>query len=481
MKPRTGEFDHIVVGSGAAGASAARILSEAGSSVAIVEEGPAVETKDFQDRSFPALRDLYRGMGLQIASGRARVPILQGACLGGSTVVNSGIAWRMPEEVWSDWAVEHGLAEAVPYRELERHWDGIERDLGVTETPPAAWGGNARLMHLARERTGVLGGPTRRATPGCRGSSRCQLGCAAAAKQSMLVTYIPSARARGAAVLTGARVDRVVWDGDRAAGVRGPELDLRARKGVLLAASAIQTPAILARSGVRSRHLGEHLQGHPGTPLVGLFDGEVGMWSGATQGYEIDEHRHDGGFKIETIALRPELFLATLPGIGRRWVRAMAEARHAAMWAVALRAGSEGSVRPGGRTERIHFDLGRRDVDRLRRALRVTAELLFAAGAREVLTGVHGLPERIVSAAQVRVFDDAPLDPAAYAYSMSHLFGTARMSLRAEDGVVGPDFAVHGRRGLYVVDSSVFPTNLGVNPQLTIMAVAMHAAERVAG
>ena len=474
------EFDYVIVGSGAAGAGAARVLADSGASIAIVEEGPAVETSEFGDRAFPALRRLYRGMGMQLAGGRVPIPIVQASCLGGSTVVNSGISWRLPEEVWDEWRAQHGLGEAIPLAELHRHFDRLERELSIEATPPQIWGENSRLMHEARISRGVAGAPMRRNAPGCRGSARCQLGCPHAAKQSMALTYLPYARARGAVIRTGSRVDSIAWDGDRAVGVRGRGFSLGARRAVVVAASAIQTPGLLARSGIRSAHLGKHLQGHPGTAVVGIFDRDVNIWRGATQGYEIDEHRRTGRFKVEGLSLPPELFLAALPGVGRGWRNAIAASRRAAMWAIALRAYAHGEVRDGILGTSIRFDLERRDIEHLRPALRFTAEMLFEAGAREVITGVHGLPERIASPDDARVFEQGPLDPAAYVFSMSHLFGTARMSLRSQDGVVGPDFAVHGRRGLYVVDSSVFPTNLGVNPQLTIMAVAMHAAERLA-
>ena len=147
-----------------------------------------------------------------------------------------------------------------------------------------------------------------------------------------------------------------------------------------------------------------------------------------------------------------------------------------AMWGVDLRAYAEGTV--GERFGRpvIRFGLDGRDMSNLRAALRFTAEMFFAAGARAVFPAVAGPPERITGPADARLLADGPEDPRAYSLITTHLFGTARMSVRPEAGVVGPDFAVHGTRDLYVVDSSVFPTNTGVNPQLSIMGVAMHAA-----
>jgi choline dehydrogenase-like flavoprotein len=484
-RPLEEAFDHVVVGSGAAGATAAMVLAESGASVAVVEEGPAVRTEEFTDRAFPTLRTLYRDMGGQIARGRAAIPVFQGRCLGGSTVVNSAIMWRLPEDVWAGWRDDFGLGDALPFAELERNSDRIEADLSVAPTPEEVWGGNNRLMAAAGTALGVRATPMRRAVAGCRGSARCQSGCPHGAKQSMALTYLPRAEQHGAVLFAGARADRAEMDGDRAVGVTGRfagggRFRLHARRSVVVAGSATQTPGFLGRSGVRSPHLGAHFHAHPGASVIGLFDRPVGLWSGATQGFESDQHRVDGRFKVESVALMPELLIAGLPGVGARWLEAIGRAAHMAMWAVDMRAFAEGRIDPRRDRPRIRFDLDRRDVANLRRGLGFTAEMMFAAGANAVMPLVHGLPEMIERPDDVRMLRDGPDDPRAYSMAMTHLFGTARMSPRAEDGVVGADFAVHGARNLYVVDSSVFPTNTGVNPQLSIMALAMLAANRLA-
>ncbi len=483
------EFDYVIVGSGAAGATAGRMLVDTGASVAIAEEGAAVPSSEFGATIWPTGLRLYREMATLTSRGNTPVTVLQGSCLGGSTVVNSAIVRYLPESVWSSWDQEHHLGDAIPYGALEQHWQTLERELSAEPTPPELWGGNNRLMAKAAGALGVRGGPTTRYMRECRGSARCQLGCPYGAKQSMLVSYLPYAVDRGALVLTGAKVERALVKSGRAVGVEGrygtpkgaENFTLRARKGVLVAASAIQTPVLLSRTGVRSPHLGRHYQVHPGLAMVGVFDEEVGTWAGATQGYAVDQHLEDYRCKIETLALPPELVLAQLPGAGRRWLDYIGKARHMAVWAVLLRAHAQGTVRerrfPKGTS--IRFDLEPRDIVNLRKGLRSAAELFFAAGAREVLPGIHGLPESLTSPEQAALLEEGPSNPASYTLSTSHLFGTARMSVRPEDGVVGTGFAVHGVPGLYVVDSSVFPTNLGVNPQHTIMAVAMHAAQRI--
>lgn len=483
MKP-DGAFDFVIVGSGAAGASAARVLVDAGASVCVLEEGPEMPPERFHDRAFESFAALMRGGGSQVARGRALIPVLQGRCLGGSTVINSAIVWRLPEDVWEPWAREHGLGEPLSLRALEAEYALIEKELSVETTPPEVWGEHNRLMDAARRKLGVSAAPIRRNVKACRASARCLTGCSSGAKQSMLNTYLPYARAKGARVFPDAKAERVRLRGARAEGVEGrlscgEPFFVAARRGVLLAASAVQTPELLQRSGLDGPHVGAHFQSHPGCALLGVFEKPVGMWRGATQGYDCDERRADGRYKIETISFPPEVAFARLPGAGRRWVGELSRAGHLACWAVQLRAWAEGSVRRRPWGLDIRYDLTRRDMVSLRRGLRFTAELFFAAGAKEVLPGVFGLPERLAPGEAWRL-EHGPDDPRCYSMILSHLFGTARMSLRAADGVVGPDFAVHGARALYVLDSSLFPTNLGVNPQHTIMAVAMRAARRLA-
>jgi choline dehydrogenase-like flavoprotein len=211
--------------------------------------------------------------------------------------------------------------------------------------------------------------------------------------------------------------------------------------------------------------------------VIGLLEEPVGLGRGATQGFELDGLRADARVKVETLALPPETYFGGLPGVGREWLSLMAEYPRSAVWVLPLRSHAEGAVGVGRRGRSISFKLDPRDLPNLRRGLRRAAELMFMAGAREVVCPVHGLPHRL-RPGQEDLIEAAADDASAYPLAMSHLFGTARMNASADLGVVGPDFRVHGTDNLYVVDSSVFPTNLGVNPQLTIMALARLAVER---
>jgi hypothetical protein len=185
----------------------------------------------------------------------------------------------------------------------------------------------------------------------------------------------------------------------------------------------------LRRSGVRSKHLGRHFQGHPGVPIMGVFERRIDMWAGATQGYDADEHRRDWRFKIETLSLPVEMIFARLPGVGRGWLDEIARSPHMTSWAVQMRAKAQGTIRDRFFGTDMRFVLTDEDLSNMRRGIRFAAEMLFEAGAKEVLPLVYGMPQSIGSIDEARAFEDGPKDARAYSLAMSHMFGTARMSI----------------------------------------------------
>jgi choline dehydrogenase-like flavoprotein len=255
---------------------------------------------------------------------------------------------------------------------------------------------------------------------------------------------------------------------------------LTARLGVVVAASTVQTPNLLARSGLTARAIGRHFQAHPGLAVAGRMEEPVAMHFGATQGAESTHYRNDARFKLETISMPPELALARIPGVGQDLAARLASFDHVALWAAQVSAEAEGTVRPGfGGADRVRFTPTENDMRAARKACATIARLLFDAGAREVWPGVFGVPSVLTSPDDVRRIDEGPLDPRAYSFIASHLFGAARMGPDPRTSAVGLDFATHEAEALYVVDSSLFPTNLGVNPQHSIMAIARLAASRI--
>jgi choline dehydrogenase-like flavoprotein len=485
--------DVVIVGSGAGGAVAARVLTEAGLDVVIIEEGPSVPTSELRGDVYTGMRRVWRDMGAQVAEGRSYIPLLQGVCVGGSTAINSAIIHRLPEKILDVWHREHGAEDVLRRAYLERAWDRLDEELSVGTIPDPVLGENSRLLVAGARALGIRANVIRRSVSGCEGSARCLQGCPTNRKQGMNVSYVPRAIAKGARLYATCRAERVTARHGRATGVvgsfmdpltgePGPPIEVHARQAVVVAASAIQTPLLLARSGVgrRSGLVGRRFQAHPGTAVLGVFDRPVAMGFGATQGAE-STHFWDQRMKIESLALPPELGSVRLPSLGAELMRDLVSYDHLALWAVQTRARAHGRVRRGifGRTV-ITYDPTDEDVRTLKRGFKVVCEMMFAAGAREVLPGVHGLPDRVGSLDAIRKIDELPDDPRIFHCIASHLFGTATLGVSPETSVVRPDGQSHELPGLYVLDSSCFPTNIGVNPQHSIAAIAWVFAERIA-
>jgi choline dehydrogenase-like flavoprotein len=482
-------FDVVIVGSGAAGATAAHTLTAAGLSVGIVEEGPWMKTRELAKDVHTAFGRVMRQSGMQVLGGRAYMPMLQGRCVGGSTLVNSAIAWRIPEDVVDDWSARFGLGTSISMRGLEPHFDALERDLSVREVDPSVLGENNRLFVEQASRHGFPAAPMRRYDGGCKGSGLCLTGCPNGAKQGMSVTYVPWSLARGARIFTSCAALHVEIVGGRAVAVRarsatGQLVTVRARHAVFVAASTVQSPNLLRRSGIRARALGQHFQAHPGLAVGGLFpttNRPIEMAFGATQGAESTHFRTSDRFKLETISLPPDLAGARIPGVGRELTERLSQLAHVAVWAAQVRAEAEGVVTSGlGGVDRVSYTLTKPDLEAARKACTLIARMMFEAGAREVWPGIYGVPSVLRSIDDVRHLENAPLDPRSYNFIATHLFGAARMGTDPRTSVVDLDFQVHGVTGLHVVDSSVFPTNLGVNPQHSIMAMSRLAATRMA-
>lgn len=484
----TDEADFVIIGTGAGGATAARVLSGAGFSVVMLEEGRKLETAERGRGLLASMGQSFRDLGTTTTAGRFPMPMLQGRCVGGSTAINSGIIWRTPEDVCAEWSERHGLGELVEARALERAFDTIEDELGVHETDAEVLGGNSGRMEEACRLLGLPGRVMHRNTKDCKGRGQCLQGCPGEARQSMDVSYVPRTIAAGGRLHAQCRAERIVVRGGRAVGVEGVVLDgerkrvgkfeMAARRGVVLAASVTCTPGLLMASGVRAG-VGAGFMAHPGVAMVGRFPMPVAMSFGATQGYEVPLRARR--LKLESLSLPPEMLAARLPGAGAEWQERLTDLDHYAQWAGVIRMRAVGRIARtlGGGTAVRYMPTGE-DLATAREALALMAEMMLTAGATEVFPGVTGWPEVVRDMRGAQALETAPVAHGSFHFMASHLFGGALAGRDPATSVVGADLETHAVRDLFVMDSSVFPTNLGVNPQHSIMAIVWNAAEKLA-
>jgi choline dehydrogenase-like flavoprotein len=479
------DADAVVVGSGAGGAPAAARLRDAGLDVLVLEEGALHRTETFTTDPATMIRRLYRDAGTSMILGRPPIIFAEGRCVGGSTVINGGMSWRTPERVLHHWSRELGLPD-TDAAAMAPYFAAAERILHVEPNAEDTFGRNT---HLFVEGARRLGWPLARAPRNmrrCMGLNNCALGCPTGAKQSMLVTEIPRALAAGARLVTHARVDRLLWRGRRAVGVRGRLVDdlgrargrFRVRADlVVLAAGARHTPGILKRSRVRARMVGRGLHTHPNAKVVGIFADRIDPWIGTHQAFHV-HHFRDEGILIGYAAVPPGLLAGALPGIGEENARWMRLYNHMLTAATLVEDRGEGRVVLGlDRQPQLLFDLNRHDLETLHRGVALTAELMFAAGAREVLLPFADLPS-LARADELHRILDRPRVSDGIELMTVHIMGTARMARDAGRGATDASGAVFETEGLVVADASVVPSSVGVNPQESIVALALRNADR---
>jgi choline dehydrogenase-like flavoprotein len=466
--------DVVVVGSGAGGASVARVLSEAGMSVIVVEEGEYYDASTYSTDVFEALPRLYRDSGLTVAEGRPAIPLPVGRCVGGTTVINSGTCFRAPDDILARWRDEHGLGWAS---ELDGEFEAVERALNVTPVVRGAVGRNAELCRIGAEAIGASNHGLARNARDVTCCHSCPTGCAIDAKMAMHVSELPRAVAAGARIRSGQRVTEVIVERGHAAGVRcRGGYEVRAER-VVLAAGALGTPELLLRQGLAnsSGEVGRHLRIHPACWVGALYDEPVRGWDGVMQSWAVDEWNDRGLFLEATFSPLP-FGGHWLRGVGAPYKARLERFDHLGVIGVHLSDRSEGRVSGSGH---ITYKLTRDDAAALRFGIARAADVHFAAGATEVYPQV-GRVSVLGPGEQTPLVEQGRFHPGEMRLEGFHPMGTTRMGRDRHTSVVSPSGETHDVPGLYVADASLFPTSLRVNPMITIMAVARRVAAGIA-
>jgi choline dehydrogenase-like flavoprotein len=453
--------DVAIVGSGAGAGITAELLARAGLDVVIVEEGPLRTSSDFKQVEATAYPDLYQESAARKTADKA-INILQGRCVGGSTTVNWTSSFRTPDDTLAYWRSHFGL-EGYDATSLAPYFQQAEQRLGIGPwlAPPNE---NNDLLRRGAAKLGIPAAAIARNVRGCWNLGSCGLGCPTNAKQSMLVTTIPTALESGARLLVETRAERFVIAQGRIqaleclparpnGGVRGGTPTRIVAKHFVLAAGAINSPALLLRSDAPDPHarLGKRTFLHPVVISAAVMPQKVAGWDGAPQTLYTDHFLEtqaiDGpiGFKLEAPPLYPLIFASTVSGYGESQARQLKQFANTHALLALLRdgfhdesAGGRVSLRSDG-SPLLDYPLTPFVMDGARRALLAMAEIQFAAGASEVAP-VHEMAQPYATWAEARAaLQRLPMKPLLTKVVSAHVMGGCGMAAEPARGVVRPD------------------------------------------
>jgi choline dehydrogenase-like flavoprotein len=486
------QADAVIVGSGAGGAVAAFELARAGLSVIVLEAGPYVPSREFTEDLSKAMVQLYQDKGTQ-ANADGDMLVLQGRCVGGSTVVNACAAFRTPDFILEEWRQQHGLTQ-LTQATLAPYFSRVETNLAVHVNSENEINQNSQVLTEGCRKLGVSWKPFSRNTLGCAATGHCLSGCASDRKQSMLVTYLPWAVAHGAQIFADTCVTEVLTEGGKATGVQAKVVDpstgvTKARmvvqaKTVVLAAGAVQTPLLLQASSIAnsSGQVGKNFACHPSAGVTGEYPHDIHPWRGALMGIYIDEWMHPskGGFLLECGSGGPvEMATALQPGLGKPFMEYMAKAKKMATIVTLIHDQNVGSVQWNKQSKTIDYQVSPHDATAIKASLKAAAKVHFASGATRVYLPTVA-PVTIEQAQDINAMVDAiEVAPHTLRLVSYHPQGTCRMGADPRRSVVGPQGESHDVKGLYITDASIFPSSIIVNPQITVYALATYIAEQI--
>lgn len=477
------ECEVVVVGTGAGGAVVGKELADRGFAVVFVEEGKHHRRNAFTGSSLQAHFDFYRGSA---TVGNAVMPIFMGRLVGGSTAINTGSCFRTPPWVLDRWCEDIDTDELSPEK-MAPYFERVERTLAVEPADPKAIGPIADIIARGCDALGWKHARMLRNAPGCMGEGFCDFGCRTDARKSTNLSYVPPALEKGAMLFTGMRATRVLIENGRAVGIEGVDTigrTLRVRaNAVIFSGGAIPTPVFLRTQGIcnSSGQVGRNLTVHPSTGVSAWMDEPVRGYKHIPQGYYVEEFLREG---ILINAAQADLNYAPLlfPTMTGHRLMDVLEKYDSMLSLGLMIADSEanGVVYPGpGGLPVARYNLTKQDCALLHRAMVLAGEIAWAAGAKTLYPVNIPMPV-IENREQWKRFKELELKPSDLMLMSYHPLGTCKVGHDPKTSVVDLDHQTHDVKKLFIVDGSTVPGPLGVNPQITIMAMATRAAGRIA-
>lgn len=454
-------FDFTIVGSGVSGGRMAYELSRAGANCLLLEAGNPYSAQSFPPDEMSYSSQLFWGGGMELSQD-ARMAFLRAKCLGGGSVVYQALLDRFDDDALDDWKMKSG----VPFFQLDEMtfaYETIEQEVPLETIPAHQRNRNAQIFTQACDQLDIQWSPLRRAQSDCRvddGSDciRCLGGCPRNSKQSTLVSLIPNAIKNGLQVESNVKIDQIHHGKDVITlfGWQNEQSRSFQTRKLILACGSLGNTEILLRSGFKNRlpALGEDFTCHPQFMSFGVFDEPVDAHKGAFQSVKSsDPSFRKLGFKFENVFAPPIGTAMLIPGRQESHLNAMKKYRHLCSAEVCLRDEATGKMNLDRNGKFVvEKSLTSEDQQKLQEGLEVMEEIFRASGAKEVIHGEQGFG--------------------------LHLMGGCQIGVNSKTSVVNPDFELHNHPGIYIADSSIFPSAPGINPSLTIMALSWKASQK---
>lgn len=470
------QVDVAIVGSGPGGAVIAHEAAKRGLSTLVLEQGPHLRSQDMHLDELRMIPRLYKDGGLYLTA-EMDMFILQGTCVGGSSVLANMVMMRPPRSVFDTW---RSLGADIDLIRLEPYFEEIERELDVRPAPASNISRSSALFKLAAERLGLTPRYMNKALGACDGCGYCNVACTIDSKRSALTTYVHWAEAAGARILADAQVVRIQHRAGRVRALevrvgRGREPLRVEAKQVVVAAGAIGSSGLLLESGIK-KNVGTRVSFNAGAMVVGQFPFPVDGWDGD----QMTVFLQGDGYVIEATHNPPMSMALTTPGWFGEHSALMRRGHTLGFAGVLVATEPVGRVvhsRPFGHEE-VHFKLPARNLATLQRGIRHVAEVLFAAGVERVILPTHKLTS-LRSVSDCARIADAVRDTRQFSLGSAHPQGGNPWSNDPRLGAVDDALGVHGFDNLFVCDASVFPSCIGVNPIETVLAIAKLASKRI--
>ena len=486
------EGDVVIIGSGAAASILAKGLAENGRKVVMIERGNYERPETFNEDEMDMVSRLFQDGAIQAARD-FRFTVFQGSCVGGSTVVNNAVCFTMPPEVLDRWNDPHGVNAGLDAKgvmaSMDRAWEmiGVEHmDEREVRLNPGGALFKKGCAALGLNTPPTLVDSVNANIAGCAGCGYCNIGCKYDRKLSMLHSILPGIQSRFGAesldIIAGCEAVKLVRTGNRISSVEcefrdGRKIAVRGSTFVV-SAGAISSSILLLKSGLGIRNAGKHLSFNVGSQLTASFPDKIDSYDGLQISHYL-KIAPNPGYVMESW-FNPPMFQSTaMPGWFEDHFNNMRRYDRLACVGILVGSESNAEARVGGLTHReIRYTPTPKDFTTLLAGLELSGEIMFAAGAASVMPNTFKYYE-FKDLRALKRMPDLIKDPSEITLGTGHPQGGNVIGSSSSTGVVNAEFKVFDYQNLYVCDASVFPTSLGVNPQLTVMGLADYAVQFV--